>query len=100
LHFLVFYVYINKLHGPRSKTLGKKNLRRRCAKRFNSGVKGLINGLEQKIMKFVHHSVGHLGMDNGLEETKYIFYVKDLGRKLRKFIARYNIRQRSEHPNL
>jgi len=51
------------------------------------------------MFRFVHLSLGQLGVDNGLEEIKYVFYVKDLGRKLRKFTARCDIRQRSEHSN-
>ena len=40
----------------------------------------LLNNFEQTIFKYVHLSLGHLGVDKCLEEIKYIFHVKDLGR--------------------
>jgi hypothetical protein len=47
----------------------------------------LPNNLEQKLLKYAHISLGHLGVDKCSEEIKYVFHVKDPGRKLRKFIA-------------
>jgi hypothetical protein len=38
----------------------------------------LPNNLEQKIFKYVHLSLGHLGVDKCLEEIKCVFHVKDL----------------------
>ena len=55
--------------------------------------------LEQKIFKYVHISLGHLGVDKFLEEIKYVFHVKDLVRKLRKFIACCDVCQKTKHPN-
>jgi len=55
--------------------------------------------LEQKIFKFVHFSLGHSGVDKCMEEIKYLFHVRNLGRKLRKFIAHCDVCQRCKHPN-
>jgi len=54
--------------------------------------------LEQKIFKFVHLTLGHAGVDKCMEEIKYMFHVKNLGRKLRRFIAYCDLCQRSKHP--
>jgi hypothetical protein len=35
--------------------------------------------LEAKIFRFVHHALGHLGVDRCLEEISYAFHVRDLG---------------------
>jgi hypothetical protein len=55
--------------------------------------------LELNIFKFVHFKLGHLGVDKCVEEGKYIFHVRNLGRKLRKFIAHCDVCQRCKHPN-
>jgi hypothetical protein len=55
--------------------------------------------LEQKIFKFVHFSLGHLGVDKCMEEIKYIFDVINLGRKHRKYIAYCYVCQRCKHSN-
>jgi hypothetical protein len=55
--------------------------------------------LEQKIFKFVHFTLGHSGVDKCMEEIKYMFHVRNLGRKLRKFIAYCDVCQRCKHPN-
>jgi hypothetical protein len=39
--------------------------------------------LEHNIVKFVHFTLGHLGVDKCMEEIKYMFHVRNLGRKLR-----------------
>jgi len=59
----------------------------------------LPDNLELQIFKYVHLALGHLGVDKCLEEIKYVFHIKDLGRKLRKFIACCDICQRTKHPN-
>jgi hypothetical protein len=59
----------------------------------------LPNNLEQKMFKYVHLSLGHLGVDKSLDDIKYVFQVKALGRKLRKFIACCDICQRTKCPN-
>jgi hypothetical protein len=43
--------------------------------------------LEQKVMKFVHTSLEHLGSDKCYTEITDTFHFRNLGRKLRKFIA-------------
>ena len=59
----------------------------------------LPHQLEQKLFKYVHFSLGHLRVDKCTEEIKYVFYVKGLSRKLRKFIACCDICQKTKHPN-
>ena len=56
-------------------------------------------GLENKVFKYVHYTLGHVGVDKCLEEIKYVFHVTNIGRKLRKFIACCDICQRNKHPN-
>jgi hypothetical protein len=55
--------------------------------------------LEAKIFEFVHNTLGHLGVDKCLEEIRYVFQVRDLGKKLRRFIATCDVCQRVKHPN-
>jgi hypothetical protein len=55
--------------------------------------------LEEKIFRFVHLSLGHLGVDKCLDEIRYVFQVRDLGKKLRRFIASCDVCQRVKHLN-
>jgi hypothetical protein len=55
--------------------------------------------LEQKGMKFVHTSLGDLGSDKCYAEIKDTFHFRNLGRKLRKFIAACDFCQRPKHMN-
>jgi hypothetical protein len=59
----------------------------------------LSSCLEQKIFKFVHFPLGHLGVDKCMEEIKYMFHIRNFGRKLRKFIAHCDVCQQCKHPN-
>ena len=59
----------------------------------------LPDNLEQKLFKYVHLSLGHLGVDKCLEEIKYVFHVHNLGRKLRKYISCCDVCQKVKHPN-
>jgi hypothetical protein len=45
LHLLVFYAYINEMHGSRNKIPSKNLVRQRCTEVFNSGFKGLKPGI-------------------------------------------------------
>jgi hypothetical protein len=55
--------------------------------------------LENKVIKFVHAISGHQGTDKCMKQIAYSFYVKNLGRKVRKFISCCDICQRVKHPN-
>ena len=55
--------------------------------------------LEQKLLKYIHLSLGHLGVDKCVSEINYVFHVNNLGRKIRKFIAECDVCQRVKHPN-
>jgi hypothetical protein len=59
----------------------------------------LLACLETKIFRFVHHTLGHLGVDKCLEEIRYVFRVRGLGKKLGRFIASCDVCQRVKHPN-
>jgi hypothetical protein len=59
----------------------------------------LPNNLERKIFKYVYLSLGRLGVDKYLEEITCVFHVRNLGRKLRKFIAYCDVCQKTKHPN-
>jgi hypothetical protein len=59
----------------------------------------LLECLEQKVMKFVHTSLGHLGSDKCYAEIKDTFYFRNLGRKLRKFITACDLCQQAKHVN-
>jgi hypothetical protein len=43
--------------------------------------------LEQKIFKYVHFTLGHSGIDKCTEGIKYMLQVRNMRRKIRKFIA-------------
>jgi hypothetical protein len=55
--------------------------------------------LESKVFKFTHFSLGHSGVEKGMEEIKRVFCVRNLGRKLRRFIACCEVCQRTKHLN-
>jgi hypothetical protein len=60
MHVLVFYAYINEIHGLISKISSKNLVSYRCAEGFNSGVEGLMEGVLQAVRKvcspFLHSS--------------------------------------------
>jgi hypothetical protein len=55
--------------------------------------------LEQRVMKFVHTSLGHSGTDKCYAEIKGTFCFRNLGKKLRKFIKTCDFFQRAKHLN-
>jgi len=55
--------------------------------------------LEEKVMTFVHASLGHLGSNKCYVEIKDTFHFRNLGRKLRKFISACDLCQRTKHMN-
>jgi hypothetical protein len=59
----------------------------------------LPNELEIPIFKYIHQSLGHLGTDKCLRQISEMFYVRNLGRRLRKFIASCDTWQKVKHPN-
>ena len=59
----------------------------------------LPDNLEQKLLKYIHLSLGHLGVDKCLEEIKYLFHVHNLGRKLKQYISCCDVCQKVKHPN-
>jgi hypothetical protein len=59
----------------------------------------LLHCLESKVFKFAHFSFGHAGVEKCMEEMKHVFYVRNLGRKLRKLIACCDVCQRTKQLN-
>lgn len=55
--------------------------------------------LEAPIFKYVHQSLGHSGTDKCLHQISEMFYIRNLGRKLRKFVASCDTCQKVKHPN-
>ena len=48
----------------------------------------LPSTLDNPVIKYVHTSLGHLGVDKCMDQIAHSFHIKNLGRKIRKFIAR------------
>ena len=55
--------------------------------------------LENKVVKFVHLSLGHAGSEKCIAEIAHTFYVKNLGRKVRKILSCCDVCQQVKHPN-
>ena len=55
--------------------------------------------LDNLVIKYVHTSLGHLGVDKRMDQIALSFHIKNLGRKIRKFIARCETCQRVKYPN-
>jgi len=54
--------------------------------------------LEQKVIEYVHASLGHLGVDKCMNQIGQSLHMKNLRRKIRKFIACCDLCQRAKHP--
>jgi len=54
--------------------------------------------LEQKVLEYAHASLGHLGVDKCMNQIGQSLHMKNLGRKIRKFIACCDLCQRAKHP--
>jgi hypothetical protein len=59
----------------------------------------LPRNLEYRIISYVHALLGHQGTDKCMYHLSYSFYIKNLGRKVRKQISHCDICQRVKHPN-
>jgi hypothetical protein len=59
----------------------------------------LPSSLENKVIKFVHLSLGHAGSEKCIVEIAHIFYVKNFGRKARKILSCCDVCQRVKHSN-
>jgi hypothetical protein len=55
--------------------------------------------LEYKIIKYVHTYCGHQGTDKCMNHITYSFYIKNIGRKVRKYVSHCDICQQVKHPN-
>jgi hypothetical protein len=55
--------------------------------------------LENKVIKFAHLSLGRAGGEKCVAEIAHAFYVKNLGRKVRKNLSCCGVFQRVKHPN-
>jgi len=54
--------------------------------------------LEQKVIEYAHVSLGHLIVDKCMNQTGQALHMKNLGRKIRKFIACCELYRSAKHP--
>ena len=59
----------------------------------------LPSTMDNLVIKYVHTSLGHLGVDKCMDQIAFSFHIKNLGRKIRKLIARCDTCQRVKYPN-
>ena len=59
----------------------------------------LPSTLDNLVIKYVHTTLGHLGVDKYMDQVAHSFHIKNLGRKIRKYIARCDTCQRVKYPN-
>ena len=57
------------------------------------------NTLDNLVIKYVHASLGHLGVDKCMDQIALSFQIKNLGRKIRKFIAMCDTCQQVKYSN-
>jgi hypothetical protein len=55
--------------------------------------------LERPVIKFVHSALGHAGTDKCMSQIEHSFYLRSVGRKVRKFVSCCVICQQVKHPN-
>jgi hypothetical protein len=55
--------------------------------------------LELNTIEYVHQYLGHAGTDKCYNQISSTFYIKNLGRKIRKYVASCNVCQKVKHPN-
>jgi hypothetical protein len=55
--------------------------------------------LEYRVIKYVHTMLGHQGTDKCMYQISHSFYLKNLGRKVRKWVSQCDVCQRAKHPN-
>jgi hypothetical protein len=55
--------------------------------------------LEERAIQYTHTSLGHLGVEKCMQQIKQAYHVKNLGRKVRKFIAGCDTCQKVKFPN-
>ena len=60
---------------------------------------GTSHHLQNKVIKFVHFSLGHAGSEKCIAEIAHAFYVKNLGRKVRKILSCCDVCQSVKHRN-
>jgi hypothetical protein len=54
--------------------------------------------LEDRAIHYIHTSLGHLGVEKRMQQIKQAYHIKNLGRKVRKFIAGCDTCQRVKFP--
>ena len=59
----------------------------------------LPSSLENKVIKFVHFSLGHARSEKCIAEIAHTFYVVKLCRKVRKIWSCCDVCQRVKHPD-
>jgi transposase InsO family protein len=55
--------------------------------------------LEYRVIKYVHTLLGHHGTDKCMYHISQSFYLKNLSRRVRKFVSQCDVCQRVKHPN-
>jgi len=59
----------------------------------------LLSSLENKVIKFVHLSLGHAGSEKCIAEISQTFYIKNLCKKVRKILSCCDVCHCVKHPN-
>jgi transposase InsO family protein len=55
--------------------------------------------LEEQVISFVHTALEHLGTEKCMSQIAHTFCVKNLDRKVRRFVSSSDVCQRIKHPN-